>query len=378
VPGPPIPLALVLTSFDPGGTEHQMTELARRIDPAKFDVHVACLKDQGALRARVADRFTIAEFPLRSFVSADAERQLLRFAAWCRRSRIQIVHACDFYSNVLALPGAWLARVPVRLGSRRDVMMPERSRAQAWLQTFSYRFAHRVVANSSAAAEQLRAEAVAAGKILRIANGLDLDQTPRMRTNPGPVVRTVANLRPGKGHEILIDAAVEVARRYPDVTFSIVGDGSRRAELERYADAGGVGHVIRFEGHRSDVGELLASSDVFAFPSFMEASPNAVLEAMAAALPIVATNVGGIPEVISDGQSGLLVPPGDAHSLAAAIIELLGDRSKASRLGAAARAIVEARFGFDRMVGDFEALYCEELSRRATGAMQACPVVPGS
>ena len=204
--------------------------------------------------------------------------------------------------------------------------------------------------------------------IVTIANGLDLKRAPRTRTGGSPLVTTVANLRPGKGHEILIDAAAEVARRIPGVTFGLIGDGSRRAELEHYAASRGLSGVVRFEGHRSNVKEILANSDVFAFPSFMEASPNAVMEAMAAGIPVVATNVGGIPEVIVHGESGLLVPPADSRSLAEALVRVLSDSSMATRLGAAGRATVESRFGFERMVGEFEALYREQLAKRSSRA----------
>jgi len=372
VPSTPTPIAIVLTSFDPGGTEHQMTELARRIDGSRFQVHVVCLRDEGALRSRIVDaEIPITQFPLRTFASAAALQQALRFARWCSSRRIALVQACDFYANVFALPGAWLARVPVRIGSRRDVMMPERTRAQVRLQAAAYRCAHRVVANSAAAAEQLRHEGLSAPTILTIANGLDLERATRTRDDTKPVVRTVANLRPGKGHEVLIDAAAEVARRVPNVTFGIVGDGERRAELVRYVEARGLGRIVRFEGHQVNVKQILADTDVFAFASFMEASPNAVLEAMAAGVPVVASNVGGIPEVIIDGHSGLLVPAGDAPQLAAAIVRLLSDPALAARLAAAARATVEARFGFDRMVDEFEMLYGEELAKRSSRPLVA-------
>jgi glycosyltransferase involved in cell wall biosynthesis len=374
VPESPIPVALVLTSFEPGGTEHQMTELARRLDPAQFAVHLACLRDQGAFRARIVTAgLPITEFRLPTFASLTAVRQLMRFASWCRHRRIRLVHACDFYANILALPAAYVGRVPVRIGSRRDVMMPERSRAQARLQTVAYRCAHRVIANSAAAAAQLRIEGVAARKIVTIANGLDLERGSRTRIDNGPVVRTIANLRPGKGHEILIEAAAEVRRRCPQVTFGFVGDGSRRAELEHLVDSRGLTDVIRFEGHQSNVKDVLANTDVFAFPSFMEASPNAVLEAMAASVPVVACNVGGIPEVVKDGQNGLLVPPRDAQQLADAILRLLSDVPLATRLGQGGRATVEASFGFDRMVREFEALYRDELAKRSPRPLVAVP-----
>jgi L-malate glycosyltransferase len=343
-----------------------MTELVRRIDPRLFTVHVAALRARGALRGRVeAAAASIVEFPLPSFKSPTALRQLGRFASWCRASGIQAILACDFYANVFALPGAALAGVPVRLGSRRDVFMPERTPAQERLQRIAYVLAHRVVSNSSAASEQLIEEGVADWRIVQIANGIDLAQfqTPVARTRRR-VITTVANLRPGKGHDVLLRAAARLVRRIPDVRFQIVGDGPLRADLERDAAALRISAQVAFLGHRTDVPQLLHDSDVFAFPSFMEASPNAVIEAMAAGLPIVASRVGGIPEVLEHERNGLLVTAGDERALAAALARVLERPALAAEMGEAARHDVETRFSFERMVGEFQDLFLTELSAR--------------
>ena len=152
-----VPILIVLNTFEPGGTEHQMTELICRLNRRRFAVSVACFGNRGALRARLeAADVPITEFPLRGLVTANAARQMLKFARLCRSDRIRLVHACDFYANVFALPAAALARVPVRIGSRRDVSIPERSANQQRAQRWSYRLAHRVVANSAAAAAQTK------------------------------------------------------------------------------------------------------------------------------------------------------------------------------------------------------------------------------
>ena len=350
-----------------------MSELICRLDRRLFAVHVACFADRGALRARLeAASISATEFPLRSLKSLDTCRQFGRFVRWCRDHQLQVVHACDFYANVFALPAAAVARVPVRLGSRRDVAVPERSPAQALLQRLSYQLAHRVIANSSAAARRLAEEGVPAWKVATIANGLDFDrfttrkQAGAARRGPGRqrIVTTVANLRPGKGHEVLLNAAARVIRRVPDVRFRIVGDGPRRRELERQAASLRISSHVEFVGHRTDVPELLRESDVFALPSFMEASPNAVIEAMAAGVPIVATRVGGIPEAIEHERSGLLVPAGDDRALAAAIVRLIGRPQVASRLAETARQSAESRFSFERMVSEFQQLYFDELAAR--------------
>lgn len=342
-----------------------MTELIRRLDSRLFSVHVVSLSGRGSLRSRIEGVCPIVEFRLTSLKSASTLRQMWRFASWLRAHQIQAVQACDYYANVFALPSAALAGVPVRLGARRDVWMPERTSGHRLLQRLAYQFAHRVVANSSAAVEQLIEEGVADPHIVKIDNGVELSRfaVPVAKTRRR-VVTTVANLRPGKGHEVLLQAAARVIRRIPDVQFQIVGDGARRQELEREASTLRISAQVTFLGHRDDVPAVLQQSDIFAFPSFMEASPNAVIEAMAAGLPIVATRVGGIPEVIEHERNGLLVPAGDDRALAAGILRLIERPEIAGALAAAARQTVESRFSFDRMVGEFQELFVNELSAR--------------
>jgi glycosyltransferase involved in cell wall biosynthesis len=179
----------------------------------------------------------------------------------------------------------------------------------------------------------------------------------------------VANLRPLKGHDVLIDAAVEVLERFPDARFEIIGEGSERAALVARAEAHGVSHAFTFAGSCDDVPAHLAETDIFVLPSRSESFPNAILEAMAAGLPVIASGVGGILELIDDGRTGLLVPPGEADALAARIMHLMDDAAEGARLGAAARADATARFSFDRMVAGFQDVYLTELARR--GAVPA-------
>ena len=347
-----------------------MTELICRLDRRLFQVNVACLAARGVLRTRLeAASITPTEFPLHSLRSVDTVRQLRRFVRWCRNRHVRVVHACDFYSNVFALPAATIARVPVRVGSRRDVSMPERSPGQRLLQRLSYQLAHRVVANSSAAAERLVEEGVQPSKVATIANGLDFHRFAAVKppsTSRRPrTVTTVANLRPGKGHDVLLKAAARLVRRVPDVRFRIVGDGPRRLDLERQAAALRISSQVEFLGHRNDIPDLLSHSEIFVLPSLMEASPNALIEAMAAGVPIVATRVGGIPESIEHERSGILVPPGDDRALAAGIARLMRRPQIASRLADAARQSAASRFSFDRMVSEFQQLYFDELAARS-------------
>jgi glycosyltransferase involved in cell wall biosynthesis len=346
-----------------------MCELICRIDPARFDLHVACLGREGSLYDRVAAAAPVTEFPIRGLITAGAARQAARFAAWCRTRNIAVMHACDFYANVFALAPAAVAGIAVRIGSRRDVSIPERTAAQARVQRLAYRCAHRVVTNSGAAAARLVEEGVASERITLIANGIDMSQYAGAPDVSARTITTVAHLRPGKGIDVLLDAAALLCREVPDVLFRIAGDGGLRASLEARRARLGLEARVQFLGHVADVPTLLGRGGIFAFPSLMEASPNAVIEAMSAGLPVVATNVGGIPEVVEHDRNGLLVPAGDPAALASALRNLLGDAPRCRRLGAAARATIGERFSHERMVDAFHTLYLSELGRRRPEAV---------
>lgn len=361
-PSPQITVAIFLTSFDAGGTEKQMTELIRRLDPRKFKLHAVCLKRTGAYLPRVLERAaSVVEFPIFGFARVDTLRQLARFARWCRRERIAIVQTCDFYSNVFGLPGAFLGGVGVRIGSRRE-LNPDKTPAQIRVQRLAYRFATRLVANSPSAARILIEEGVDKRTVNVIPNGLDASAYSS-RPARGPIRRvvTVANLRPEKNHETLITAASLIAHSCPELRYRIVGDGSRRQDLEALARIKGVDQIVEFTGHRDDIPAILATSDLFVLPSRSEAFPNGAIEAMAAGLPVVASAVGGLRDLIDPGRTGILVRPGDPQLLAATLAGLYQDPERAWEIGAAARAEVLARYSFERMVSAFEELYQSEL-----------------
>ena len=362
----PLPIAVVIPSFHPGGTERQMIELVRRLDPARWSVHLACFRTDGEWFPRAAERaHAVAAFPIDGFARRSTVARLRAFAAWCREHSIALVHTTDLYSNIFFLPGAALAGVPVRIGSRREIAAGK-SPAQLALQRAAYACAHHVVANAGAVAARLRKEGVPASRIAVIPNGLDLTRVrPREAgAAQSQTVAMVANLRPGKGHDTLIDAAALVLQRFPEVRFELFGDGTERAALIQRAAARGVSHAVTFLGHVDDVPGRLAGAALFTLPSESEAFPNAVLEAMACGLPVVASAVGGIREVVEHGRTGLLVPPRDPVALADRICDLLTRPDVAAAWGAHGRELVEARYSFERMVGSVTALYDQALTRR--------------
>jgi L-malate glycosyltransferase len=358
----PLDVVLLLTSFDVGGTERQMVELATRLDPTRFRPHLACFHKRGRLLEEIPARIAIREFPVQGFGNPAAIGRLFAFARWCRSIGATIVHTCDLYGNIFGLPGAMLAGVPVRIANRREILTGDKSRTQLTAQRLAYRAAHAVVANSSAARDQLAREGVPPDKLRLIVNGLDPAAfTPAPRRSAIRRVVMVANLRAEKGHDTLLAAAPRILERHPDASFSLVGDGPRREALETLTRALGLSQRVRFFGERRDVPAVLAEHDLFVLPSRSEAFPNALIEAMAAALPVVATDVGGIPEVVRPGRNGRLVPPDDATALADAVVALMDDPAGAADLGRAARADVERQYSLDLMVERFEQLYLAEI-----------------
>lgn len=365
-----MPVAVVFTSFEPGGTERQMTELVRRLDRARFAVHVACLRREGAWLPRVAAAAASLDvFPLSSFRHWSAAAAVVHLASWLRQRRIRVVQTTDLYTNVIGLPAAALADVPVRVGSRRELAPPDKTRGLLMLQRAAYATAHRVVANSRAAAERLVDEGVAPWRVATITNGIDLERFQPADPPAGPPrITMVANLREEKGHDVLVRAAAAVRRRIPAVRFQIVGEGPLHGRIVAQARAEGVLDAFDFLGHREDIPALLAASHAFVLPSRTEASPNSVIEAMATGLPVVASAVGGLLELVEHGRNGLLFAVNDDRALAAALVDVLEHPLVATALGRAARATIASRYAFGRMVGLFEDLYARELAGRRPAA----------
>jgi glycosyltransferase involved in cell wall biosynthesis len=177
------------------------------------------------------------------------------------------------------------------------------------------------------------------------------------------VVACVSNFYPYKGHAELVEAAARVVPRFPGSTFLLVGRDSGTLEATRAAVLRmGIGESVRFLGSRTDVADILRASDLFVHPSREEGFSNAVLEAMSAGLPVVAFHVGGNPEAVVHGETGLLAPARDAGALADAMVELLSDGERRKRMGEAGRARAAERFSMERMVAEMESLY-ESLAR---------------
>ena len=205
-----------------------------------------------------------------------------------------------------------------------------------------------------------------------VRNGLDLGRFDDRAAQPlqgplrlgKPLVAVVANLWPVKGHRTLVEAIARVHARMPQARFVLVGDGPERPDLERRISGLGIGDAVDLLGTRYDVPALLSRADAFCLPSLAEGLPNAIMEAMAARLPVVATAVGGTPELVLEGETGMLVPPANADALASALLGVLADPECGRRMGARGRALIAREYSLDALTRGHGDLYRAVLARR--------------
>jgi glycosyltransferase involved in cell wall biosynthesis len=363
-----------------GGTEHQVMALCRSLDPDRFELEFACLRRSGPFVEEITERnIPLTEYRIASFYSVSSGFQQARFVRHLLQRRIQIVHAYNFYGNVFAIPPARAAGTPVVIASIRDLglyLTPLQKRVQR----FMCRFADCVLVNAEAVKNWLVGDGYDPAKIVVLRNGVDLSRfndpvSPKlMRRDLGvapdaPLVTVVSRLDRGKGLEQFLEAAAIVSRRFPAARFLIVGETPPFAvpyldELKALATRLQIASQVIFTGLRSDVPALLSCANVAVMPSLNEALSNSLLESMASGTAVVATRVGGTPEALVDGDTGLLVPPADVPSLATAVVRLLETPALARRLGSAARQLIEERFSVERMVAGTEDLYRQLLLRK--------------
>ena len=375
--GRPIRLVEFAKSFHLGGTEVQVLELLRGL-PSRYDVRVGVLEEVGPLLESVWQLGIFPEeFRIRhSLARPGTAVQIARIALWLQRHRIDLVHAHDFYSSVLVVPAAKMAGVKVIVG-RLDLAHWHGPGQRALLRQVT-RAADHVVANDEAIRRMVIAEGVPPEKVTVISNGIDLARFDRrMAEEPEaavpptgglPVVVQVANMsHPVKRQEDLLAALSIVNAERPRLHAFFVGDGKRRPALQRLARELGVAQVAHFLGRRMDVPALYARAQLGVSCSSAEGLSNAVIEGMAARLPMVVTSVGGNPDLILDGDRGLVVHPGRPMEMAQALRRLLDSPKERRRMGERARAFVEQRLTLRRMIAEHDALYREVLR----GTMEA-------
>lgn len=297
-----------------------------------------------------------------------------RFITLLHEEKIDIIHAQDQYTNLFGAMAFWFTKIPVVM-TRHVMQEPTdtlresiRARMTLWALRSS---SHKMIAVSEAVRLKLASQTGSPlSKIDTIYNGIDVgkfvvhDQRDVLRRKLGwgldqAIVIMVAVLRRGKGHEVLFDAIPRLKSAVPRVRIKLIGDGELNMPLREQAAR--FGETVEFLGQRIDVPELLAASDVLVLPSWSEALPTVLIEAGAASLPVVATNVGGTDEIVNDGETGYLVPPGNSVLLADQLIKILENPERARRMGQCARERVQRLFSLERQAHSMFALYQKTL-----------------
>ena len=352
-----------------GGGQISLWNLIKRLDRNKFEPVVVC-PCRGSLTENLINLGIKIEIiplptlrvpnPFLFFSTLNKLRKIVK------KYKIDLIHSNasrptvygGIISKLLKIPLIWQARI---------------IESEGLYDKFLAGFCEKIIAVSDAV-EKRFAWLRKKDKIILIYNGVDTEEfNPQISpasirrefklATDAPIAGTIGNLISGKGQEYFIRAAAEVAKNITNVLFFIVGDGEDREQLEELADALGLREKVVFTGNRSDIPQLIAAIDIIVQPSvYPESFGRVIIEGMATGKPVIATNQGGVPEIIEDGISGILIPPKNSPLMAKAIIDLIINREKAGRIGLAARKKVKEKFSIEGNVKKTEGLYLQLLN----------------
>jgi glycosyltransferase involved in cell wall biosynthesis len=377
----------VIARLNVGGPALHATLLTERLDPDRYDSLLVTGEEDPsegnylALHGRRLERLVPLSALGREINGPRDATALVALVRLMRRERPMIVHTHTAKAGALGRLAAWLAGVPVVVHTYhghvfRGYFSPAKTRFFVAVERWLARRTDRLLSVSP----QVRRELLELGigtpeQLVVLPLGLDLD--PFLNGGAGgvlrrelgiepaaPVVTIVARLVNIKAHEVFFEAASIVSARRPDARFVVVGDGERRAELEALVERLALGRAVRFLGWRGDLPAIYRDADVVALTSRNEGSPVSLIEAMAAGRPVVATRVGGVPDLVEDGVNGYLVEPDQPAAMAEGLLALLEDPGRREAFGNAGRKRVYPAFAADRLVRDIDALYSALLEEK--------------
>lgn len=373
----PLKILQLVSSLTVGGAEQIVLTLAERIARPQFEVHVCSLSVVGENRLEPAFRdlpVTLLSLNATRFYDWRTAQQVRRHV---RREEIDVIHThltdADiigrFIARTLSLPVlSTLHNVPHNYESQR--------RDRYWLQRFTARYwaTHLVAVAPYIRDLYVQKWNIPPTRISAIQNSIRMERflsvapgVPDSRDAEGPIITNVARLNPQKAQHNLLAALPAVLERFPGARLLLVGKGHLEDALRRQADEMGLGKHVVFTGIRHDIPEILARTTVFVLSSKWEGLPLSAIEALAAARPVVVTDVGGVAELVEDRRTGLVVPPDDPAALAQGLLTLLTDPAFAEELGLCGRRRVQRRFSTERFVRQYEALYERLASRKPVG-----------
>lgn len=353
------------------GLENGVVNLVNRLEGEQKHT-IVCIEDVGPLAARLSDNIEIVD------LSREMKRDRffpLRMSRLFRRLRPDIVHSRN-WAAMDAIPAASLARVPrvVHGEHGREASDPTgcNKRRRLIRRMFSPMVDRFVTVSEDLRAWLVADVGISSRKVICIHNGVDVDRFRGGRRQAGRkalglndeavAVGAVGRLEPVKDHATLLEAFARIPDKNPDLHLFVIGDGSRRKELEARAKALDLRDRAHFIGEKDDIPTVLNGLDLYVISSIAEGISNTVLEAMATGLPVVATRVGGNPELVTENINGMLVPVGDAETMADALTRYILSAELRRSHGQASRQRVIDQFSLDRMAEDYSRLYCSLLT----------------
>ena len=372
-------VAYVIDGLGMGGAERLMVPILKHLDRDHFEAYVCALQSKDG--NPMADEIRALGIPVDCLNIQHLRdlNALPRLIKYLKGTGADLVHTQLEFANILGSISAKFLRLPsvCTIHVMPALNVKPKLKLHQRVEWFALRqFCDRVISVSEEARQYHRKiSGAATGQVVNIYNGIDLSHFVDMdreqarvavRTEfgiPGDanMLTTVAVLRPPKGIQFMLRALPAILEANPNTWYLVVGSGSHQKTLVEEAEKAGVSHRVIFAGMRKDVPQLLAASDVFVLPTLTEALPTVLAEAMAARLPIVASRVGGIPEMITDGQNGCLVEPEDIPGLVRACNRLLNDPAQRAAMGAEGWKVVHRSFNIEQQVDQLETLYFEQL-----------------
>ncbi|HLX34660.1 MAG TPA: glycosyltransferase [Candidatus Limnocylindrales bacterium] len=359
----------LLATGSNGGAQEHVFNLLSRVDRARYEVSLVSLTSGSAVR-----RLERTGLPVCVIEEPDDELAIEQVAAHLRAAKADVVHNHMYRAEVIGTQAAWRLATTGHRPLVVSTVHSSRIRSEedrALLRRLTPRMDH-LIAVSRAIVRKIEDEGRIGAPVSLIYNGVDLQRYVDQEVcctlheeygipEGAPIVGVVARLEPEKGHPTLLEAWPHVLAAVPTAHLLIVGEGSQRETLEAQVMAAAIPNV-RFTGRRDDIPAVTAALDVAVLPSYREAQGLSILEAMALSRPVVASRVGGIPEMIDDGRTGLLVPSHDASALAGAISRLLLNHPLADMLARAGHDLVHERFCVEQMVRSIETIYDEAVA----------------
>ena len=362
-------ILLYIETSGPGGAETVMLDIARKLDKDRFNPTVVLHRSRWLHEQLKANRVDTRIIPSRRSLDVPF---LKKFVKLCRELKTDVIHSHLSGANLYACLAGAIGRIPVIATYHNELYMPTSSEKYVPLKTFIVR---KLASMTILVADFMKKEYAERGKfppnrLMTIYSGIDFGDdldvnTAKLRqsldiSDDKLVVGNVANLRSPKGHQYLVEAAAQICKDIPNVEFLLIGEegkGNLKEQLEDQIADLRLEENVKLLGFRRDVKQLLRIMDVFVLPSLSEGLPLSVVEAMAASLPVVATDVGGLKEIVSDGETGYLVESGNAAVLADKVSTLLTDKNLRKRMGNKGRKVALDRFSLESMIDNYQNLY---------------------